>query len=581
MAPPIAEEAAGGEPESDPEAVWRLSRAYVQEHPWLAAGSALTLLLVPVQEVLIPHLTGRMVNAVRTVSTGKRAALAPFVAVVAVVGLLQLAYAGTDLLEAWSFPTMQAFFRNEMLRCVLQKNDTTVGGEKLRAGELMAKFMNMPYTLVFWFDSARALTPHVLVYVVASLYFAWVDRMLGMGVGAIVLLMYASMLFSLRTCGDVSHKRDEALNAVHERIDETLHNLPAIYMGMQTGAEVQRVLDGADVYRRLYFASTRCAVTLKAWMVPAAVAMVAFVLWRCRVLLAARRMTAGSFVAVFMVSMYMMGSMMRMVSYVKSLVHHWGVVRSGIGAFKQCHVRAPHGQPCAEAHGAPGDTVLAAENVWFVPRGSTKATLRGVSLSVVRGERVALVGNIGCGKSTLLRLMAWLATPASGSLSLHGVPYTGQSLECVRRSVGYVPQTPELFDRSVMDNVLYGVTGLEGMSQQDRARLVWDAATELGVQDVIREVGGPHAQVGKGGSRVSGGQRQVIWILRVLVSAPDVVLLDEPSASLDGDSRDLVVRALLRLPCTLVFSTHDAALIEALATRTVELRDGQVTARHA
>ena len=192
----------------------RLIRGFIKEHPWLTAVSLLVLLLVPVQDILMPHLTGAMVNAVRGGSAAG-AVWKPFIAVVVTIALLQSAYTLSEVHDAWLYPTMHNYFRRELLGCVMEAHDTTQG-LKARTGNLLSQLMNLPYTMAFWLDSVRTLVPHVFVFLFAIVYMGALDRALGVCVAAVCALVVGSIAYSLRTCSDMSMQRTAALNQVHE-----------------------------------------------------------------------------------------------------------------------------------------------------------------------------------------------------------------------------------------------------------------------------------------------------------------------------------------------------------------------------
>jgi ABC-type multidrug transport system fused ATPase/permease subunit len=385
------------------------------------------------------------------------------------------------------------------------------------------------------------------------------DPLLGVGLATVVVVMFLSIAFSLDRCSPVSTQRDEALGSVHECIEESLRNLPAVYTRSQKGAEQERVAVEEERFAQLYFGTTRCSMAIKAWMVPITIGMVVFVLYRCRWLTANGRMSVGRFVSVFLVVLYLLSSLTRMVSSVKAMVFHWGIVQASADIFTHCDPPPPaatlsvasvppHGYGCVDVRYA--------------------GILNGVNLHVERGERVAIVGTIGSGKSTLLRVLVRLIQPDSGDAYMHGAPYSALDNAEVRRAIGYVPQSPTLFNRSLLENVRYGN---EDVDEAD----VWALAERLGVSEALRAASDRGATVGKGGGNLSGGQRQLVWVLRVLLGGPEVVLLDEPTAALDPRSRELLAQ-VMRSVETVVFVTHDEQLVHAVATRVVYMDGGVV-----
>ncbi|NNM01345.1 MAG: ABC transporter ATP-binding protein [Gammaproteobacteria bacterium] len=160
---------------------------------------------------------------------------------------------------------------------------------------------------------------------------------------------------------------------------------------------------------------------------------------------------------------------------------------------------------------------------------SGPTVLDGVSLSIGRGEKVAIVGESGGGKSTLVQVLLGLYAPTSGEILFDGVPLSEIGLDVVRRHVGVVLQSPVLFNASVRDNLLMGRSA-------DEAAL-WNVLASAELADMVQQMpGGLDTVVGRSGIRLSGGQRQRLAIARMLLAEPKVVILDEATSALDTDT---------------------------------------------
>ncbi len=160
---------------------------------------------------------------------------------------------------------------------------------------------------------------------------------------------------------------------------------------------------------------------------------------------------------------------------------------------------------------------------------SYQTGIRGVNLEIARGRRVALVGIVGSGKSTILKLVAGLLPPTSGEILVNGKPLTSLALSEYRGLVGYIPQDANLFSETVRDNVNFG----REVSESEFIR-----ALELAqVKDEMEALPKGFDQVlGQRGLTVSGGQKQRLAIARALVGKPDVLLMDDCTASLDAEN---------------------------------------------
>ncbi|KID63921.1 ABC a-pheromone efflux pump AtrD, partial [Metarhizium hybridum] len=194
-------------------------------------------------------------------------------------------------------------------------------------------------------------------------------------------------------------------------------------------------------------------------------------------------------------------------------------------------------------------------NVDFTPDRSSPKILNGLSLDINPGQSLAIVGVSGSGKSTALSLLLGVNTPNQLSqneaevdrfgLSFGNVPLPNIDMECLRSTMAYVPQKPFLFPATIAENIAYGIQSASSQSLQES---VIQAAKAAGVHEFIISL--PNAYetvVGDGGQTLSGGQSQLVNIARALARKPKLLVLDEPTSSLDPDSAATVRSAILTL----------------------------------
>ena len=205
------------------------------------------------------------------------------------------------------------------------------------------------------------------------------------------------------------------------------------------------------------------------------------------------------------------------------------------------------------------------------PGADSVEVLREVSFRIKPGERVGIIGKVGSGKSTINRLILGLYQPTSGSIKIDGVDIRQLDPAELRKAIGYVPQDVTLFYGTLRENITVGMPYVE-----DHAIL--QAAELAGLQDLV----GGHPKgfdmpIGERGESLSGGQRQSVAIARAIVHEPVMLLLDEPSSSMDFSTEDNLKKKLAQYAQgrTMVLVTHRNSLLD-LVDRLIVIDRGAI-----
>ena len=205
-----------------------------------------------------------------------------------------------------------------------------------------------------------------------------------------------------------------------------------------------------------------------------------------------------------------------------------------------------------------------------------KEALKGVSLTIEKGETIAIIGGSGSGKSTLLRLMIGLDRPTSGEIYLGGdniAVMTEDALDRVRLRMGMVFQYSALFDSmSVGENVAFGLREHTHKSEEEIRRIVREKLALVGLPDAA----------GLMPQELSGGMKKRVGLARAIATDPEIIFYDEPSSGLDpimtAKIDELIIDMQKKLGVTSVVVTHDMASASRIADRIAMIYDGELIA---
>jgi len=179
------------------------------------------------------------------------------------------------------------------------------------------------------------------------------------------------------------------------------------------------------------------------------------------------------------------------------------------------------------------------KNVGF--RYGSRAVIRDLDLRIEPGEMIGLVGHSGSGKSTLVNLICRFYEPTAGRVLINGADYRQRSLEWLHGNLGMVLQSAHLFSGSLMENIRFGRLDASDAEVIECAKLV-------GVHDFVMQMEQQYAtEVGEGGSRLSAGQKQLVSFARAILADPQILVMDEATASVDTETERWIQRGLARV----------------------------------
>lgn len=532
--------------------VWGIIAKFARDNPGSAFFYMLTLVFVPIQSVLLPHLYGRVVNAIQQ----RASLLRPFLHVIVVIALLQLGMLLSEWNEiCYSFPALNGQLRKDIMTHTFRVHETNY--DEQHTALLIARLIKVPNMLYNLVEQYKVvLIPQAIVSAVVVAYFLANDVPLGLGIAACIAIIILVVNIAPSLCIPYSANREHSINRIFDEMDDMLRNMMAIY-NLNTLDVEEGVLDDLhQIYLENSWATLKCIMLNKVVLIPIIIGGYTFFMWRCYHLGKQRKLSTGTFVSLFMIMLSLLGGLNSYVNQLKELVVRKGVLSAFMETTKT-PLQQHQQQPLSSLAYSDNKPAIEVRNVSYIYPKTTTVTLKDVSLVVPNGQKVLIRGRIGCGKSTLMRLLMKYKLPSYGELYLHGVPYSQLTAVQVREVLSYIPQNPILFNRTLYENIVYGID----------AHISRDYVSSLLKSLDVEFPEGLDSQVGKGGSRLSGGQRQIVWILRVMIrqqqkqqlTLPPILLMDEPTASIDPQTKQTVHRLIQHVMQnhTVIMVAHD------------------------
>jgi ABC-type multidrug transport system fused ATPase/permease subunit len=543
---------------------------FVKSRPLTVASNLSFSFLVPIQDIVLPHFYGKLIDSL----SSSKGLLKNITFVLALFTIIEIGFVFSDMHDIKAFSTFQTFTRQEILKNVMKKYEKNF--TDLYLGTLMSKIVKIPYTLVVWYERVKyQIIPYILVFGFASCYFASHDKMLGTAL-FITAVGYAAIIAGVPQffCKEYAIDKDKMINQIHEEIDDTLRN----FISMHGDSErQQKEVERLEEYEALFtvkFAETmQCLLKTKVYTSITILAFTTFFILRSYHLLKNKKLTTAMFSSMFLILIYLSNSMMSLEGQLREMIFDWGIIAESDELFDKSPESSKSKNPKATCRDVdiPQKEGIGMKNVTFTFPGKGNVILKDITFHINKSDTVVLLGDIGSGKSTILKLLLRFNEPDSGCIYIDGKSYEDIPIKEIKKRMGYMYQNPYLFNRSVLENILYGTDGISRETVEEFIK-------SIGVDKEFANLEeGIDTKVGKNGSRLSGGQKQVVVALRVYFQDPDVVIMDEPTASLDGKTKALLkmlLNVILKDKTTIIV-THDEELLE-LANKQLYIQDGVV-----
>ena len=528
--------------------------SFAKANPWNTSLNVLLSMTFPVDDIFIPIIFGVIVSRVES----KEDWLKPMITLVVVLGVMQIIYNFAYWHDAYFIPSMQNFLKHEMVETFMKQYEglpTT-----FNTGEVMSRIVKIPIVFTEFYSLLKNyIIPYVLSFCITAFVVFRLNRTMG-----VVLLLSALIIFSMfylspKLCWKISSLQEKAHAQVDEQIDDILNNLQIIQASNTGSKELERLSTYEDYFKKTYAKTVTCLLRGRVFSTIVLICMlIAFVIISYKGL-KNKTMAIGTFITILTVISQWFSVLSYLSTVVKDITLELSILHSFSSSEPEMKLMPRMYVTSENVNDQP--YMIRIVNVSYSPIPSKKI-LDKLNLTIYEYERVCLVGDVGKGKSTLLKVLTGLYTPDDGYIFIDGKPLSTISKQELHSIVGYVPQNPLLFNRSILENIKYGVNNIDNVQ-------VYELVESLGLTECLGDL---DKSVGKGGMALSGGQRQMIAVLRVLLRNPKILLMDEITSSLDKKTKEKLFGVLLHLfhGKTVLMATHDQDMLP-LATRIVRL----------
>jgi ABC-type bacteriocin/lantibiotic exporter with double-glycine peptidase domain len=506
------------------------------------------MLAYPITSVILPKYYGKFVEDLKSNKTPN------FRVTIFLLVLTNLMYMVLNKIDTIFIPKLQAYIRTNVVKVVLENYKDKYQEQEL--GSLISKIIKLPIVVRDLVRQFRNyIIPLCLVLIMVVVQFMMIDARLGLitlvGIVAIILILIPLG----KKCLNVSSVMDGETDVVHENISELFDNLLDIYSMNTYKDEIQKLEDTQkfviDIYQDTYNCTNKFRITMNSLGIILFLSIIfyAYKLYKKNVI------DISKMININITCMYVIGRLGSISGEAPDIVFNLGTYHR-----IQSYLSNLDLQPTKIESFKINNGEIKFRDVGI--KYGDKDVLKHFNLVIMPGESVAIIGKIGSGKSSLAKALLKLIQ-YEGHIYVDGKDISDLDSSTIRSQILFVRQNPLPFNRSLYENIVYGNGGYTRAHISDLFKKYdLNSFFDHKLED----------SVGKKGSKLSGGQRQMIFLLRILLSKNPIIILDEPTSSLDDRSSKYVMKLLSDIvkERTVILITHDKKLGD-MADRKIEL----------
>lgn len=528
---------------------------YFKQNKLFVTINLLFAILIPLQNVYLPNVYGKLIDSVKNNKLNTHI----FIYIIILLTLLQIGHALSSIHDIKFYPDFQSFIRMNMVKTIFNRLNTDFN--ELETGKIIAKFVKIPSYISKWYDKFKGyILPYILSYIISIIIFFMYDKILGVSLFLLLFTFILIIILSVRYSYKLSVERDNVQNEIYEEIEDVFKNLIYVYSYNQEENEIKNISLKEVKYKESYTKMMEKETLIRIYITPMIILFLIVFLLRFKSL---SRTNHFIFVPIFMILIYILNSMIILTDQTKELLFDIGIIFNfdkiiekklsieikKISSNIYSHTKKHDCELCS--HKSEYTNGILFENIKFGY--NNKNILNNFNLYIPRGTKIAIIGDVGSGKSTITKLLLKLKVPQSGNIYLNGINYNNLSTYEIRNKINYLQQNSILFNRSIIDNIKYG--------NNVDDHIIINLFNKYNLYHYIPDI---YESSGKNGSFLSGGQKQIILSLRLILSNSEIIILDEHTSALDNNLKYIITKMIFNnsINKTIIIISHDKDIIK-------------------
>lgn len=540
---------------------------FLKRNPkWSVANFFLILLNYPLEIVVISYLSGQIFSRINNIKTTYNSVFFLFILIFITYFVLETSITIKDKVDEKYFPKMEREVRLNIVDLILNK--VKINYDNVQTGEVIARLLKAPtFVGLFYTSVNKYVVPFFITFAIVIVYLFFLNPKMG-GIGAVSIVIYLVIFFFMARYNiRKASKRELKENVMLEDVDDTLNNSLSI---MSTGqskletARLNKIHDEYDIKLKQQLKSSN----LTKWVSSILnICLFGVLIFSALYFYKKNELSSAATISLITMSLFLVKHLRVLSRRVCEGLVFYGTLRENNDFIQSLKTNTIED---GKLQNIPITGEIRFENITFYYPNSKKPILQNVSFRIQKNEKVAIIGKSGSGKSTILKLILGFYKANKGQITFNNIPIDKIERDYLRSNISIVNQNVKLFNRTIIENIAYGTNIPQSQIIQQLKR--------LNILQVFHNLpNNLQTRVGKYGDKLSGGQKQIIYLLRCYFRQNPIIILDEPTSSIDDFHKKFVLQMIKELTkkSTLIIVSHDPTIYN-MFHRKIHINQGRL-----
>ena len=529
----------------------------------------LTLLSFPLESIAIPQIYSNFFKILNS-KTNLNAYLKYFIIVIIILIIIYGANCAAYYIDSLLVPDLHGYLFNYIFKNLVLKYQNNYTDIEL--GKLITKLSTIPSVYKDFFIDLIFIFPKILVVIIVNIYFFIIDYRLGIASLLLLFLFLIDSFYYISKCSSLSKERYGLFEDKSQDTIDKLSNLFSIYSHGKINNEINSYENNSNKYVDKYKQNLLCL--FKSTIFTNILIILNYVLLNSITvyLYFKKKISSTTVIAIFLTIIYYIPPLDSISNTIPKFIHNSGILSTANNFIKELNdVNLLTENNIKIVHKEIKNGIITINNLNFsYNENDNKKLFQNFYLTIKKNEKIAIVGPSGNGKTTLIKLIMGYYKVPDGTIFIDGHDINSFDINDLRNQISYVQQNSKLFHTSLLKNLQYG----NNMNEKEILKLL----KKLKLDNIFKNLkDGLNTNVGVEGNNLSGGQRQLVHIIRAIAKNNKIIILDEPTSALDKENTLNVINSFSELSKdrTLIIITHDRSLLSYI-DRIVTIDSGKI-----